>query len=156
PGMALQVADVTLDSDATVPGELVIRLTNTGGRAASAVIDVVVPAGVNVTHLPAECQSQSEVDASTTRCGLGTLGAGAQRAIGVPLEVSDSSRADSPLAGLVRAVLTPSGQSARSTQASFQIIAPPAQTGVSVVASASVAPSRGAAPDEGSPLALPI
>lgn len=156
PGIALQVADVTLDSDATVPGELVIRLTNTGGRPASAVIDIVVPAGVEVTGLPADCQSQRRIDPITTECGLGILGAGGQRALGVPVTVSESSRADSPLAGLVRAVLTPSGQSSRSTQASYQIIAPTAQAGVSAVTTASAAPSHGSAAEHGSPLALPI
>jgi len=157
PGIALQVADVTLDSDPTDPGELVVRLTNTGGRPAAAVLDVLVPAGVDITRLPAECQSRSELNPTTTECGLGTIGPGVQRAIGVRLTVSDVIRADSPLAGLVRASLTPSGQPARRTQASYQIIAPPAQAGVNVATTASTAPSsRGATPALDNPAAMAI
>lgn len=132
-GIALQVADVTLDNDVTVPGQLVIRLTNTGARPATGVVDLVVPAGVTVARLPADCQTQRQVDPATTECGLDTIPAGAQRAVAVPLMVGDRARADAPVAGLVRAALTPSGQGTRTTQASYQIVAPPAQTGVSAM-----------------------
>jgi hypothetical protein len=144
-GIVLQVADVTLDADATVPGQLVIRLTNTGVRPAAGVIDLVVPAGVAITQLPADCQSQRLVDQTTAECGLGIISAGVQRAIAIPLAVSDDARADSPLAGLVRAALTPSGQGSRSTQASYQIIAPQIQTGVSAASTASPMPPSSAA-----------
>jgi hypothetical protein len=153
----LQVADVTLDSDPTDPGELVIRLTNTGGRPAAAAIDVVVPAGVDVTRLTTQCQSQRQVNSTTTECALGAIGPGVQRAIGVLLTVSDAVRRDSPLAGLVRASLAPSGQSARTTQASYQIIAPLAQAGVNVAITASPAtPSRGGTTALENSAALPI
>jgi hypothetical protein len=132
-GITLQVADVALDNDVTVPGQLVIRLTNTGARPAAGLVDLVVPAGVTVAPLPADCQTQRQVDPTTTECGLGTIPAGTQRAITISLVVSDRARADAPLAGLVRAALTPSGQGTRTTQASYQILAPPAQTGVSAV-----------------------
>jgi hypothetical protein len=142
-GIALQVADVTLDNDVTVPGQLVIRLANTGARPATAVVDLVVPAGVTVVRLPADCQTQRQVDPTTTECGLGTIPAAVQRTITIPLMVSDRGRADAPLAGLVRAALSPSGQGTRTTQASYQILAPPAQTGVSAVGTA--APQAAAA-----------
>jgi hypothetical protein len=155
PGIALQVADVTLDSDPTDPGELVIQLTNTGGRPGAALIEVVVPPGVVVTRLTAECQSQRQVNSITTECGLGTIGPKVQRAIGVMLAVSDVVRADAPLAGLVRASLTPSGQSTLTTQASYQILAPQAQAGVNVAATASAGTSPDAAASA-NPAALPI
>jgi hypothetical protein len=72
------------------------------------------------------------------------------------LAVSDSVRPDSPLAGLVRASLTSSGQSARTTQASYQIIAPQAQAGVNVGTTASAAPSRSETPALENPAAVPI
>lgn len=151
-GIALRVADVTLDNDVTVPGELVIRLTNTGARPATAVVDLVVPAGVTVASLPADCQNRRQADPTTTECGLGTIPAGAQRAVAIPLMVGDRARADAPVAGLVRAALIPSGQASRTTQASYQIIAPPAQTGVGAMstgvpvvaqAAAAITPVRG-------------
>jgi hypothetical protein len=155
-GIALQVADVTLEKDVTVPGQLVIRLTNTGARAAAGLIDLVVPAGVTVAPLPPDCQTQRQVDPSTTECGLGSVPAGVQRAIAIPLVVGDSARADAPLAGLVRASLTPPGQASRSTQASFQIIAPQVQSGVSAATTASPVPQHVTAattPDRGDPAA---
>jgi hypothetical protein len=147
-GITLQVADVTLDNDITVPGRLVIRLTNTGVRPAAGVIDLVVPAGVSVTQPPGECQQQQQLDPTTFECGLGTVAPGAQQAIAIPLSVSGDARADSPLAGLVRATLTPTGQNPQSTQASYQIVAPQIQSGVSAARSASAEgspTSRGAA-----------
>lgn len=158
-GIGLQVADVTLDADATVAGQLVIRLTNTGVRAAVGVLDLVVPAGVSVGELPADCQNKRQVDASTVECGLGPVAAGVQRAISIPLQVSDEARADAPLAGLVRAALTPSGQGTRTTQASYQIIAPQVQSGVSAASTASPAvpqPAGNASATGGDPAAKPI
>ena len=158
-GINLQVADVSLDADVTVPGELVIRLTNTGQRPAAGVLDLVVPAGVSVAQLPADCQSRRQVDATTTECGLAPVPAGVQRAVSIPLEVSDEARANAPLAGLVRASLTPSGQATRTTQASYQIIAPQVQSGVSAASTASPAvpqPAGNASSSGGDPVAQPI
>jgi hypothetical protein len=155
-GIVLQVADVTLENDVAVPGQLVIRLTNTGVRPAVGVLDLVVPAGVTVAPPPTDCQTQRQVDPSTTECGLGTVPAGVQRAVAIPLVVSDRARADAPLAGLVRASLTPTGQGSRSTQASYQIIAPQLQSGVSAARTASPVPPRitaGTSPSQGDPAA---
>ena len=158
-GINLQVGDVTLDADVTVPGQLVIRLTNTGQRPAAGVLDLVVPAGVSVAQLAADCQSRRQVDATTTECGLAPVPAGVQRAVSIPLEVSDEARANAPLAGLVRASLTPSGQATRTTQASYQIIAPQVQSGVSAASTASPAvpqPAGNASSTGGDPVAQRI
>lgn len=159
-GINLQVADVSLDSDVTVPGQLVIRLTNTGVRPAAGVLDLVVPAGVGLAQLPADCQSQRQVDASTTECALGPVPAGVQRAVSIPLQVSAEARANAPLAGLVRASLTPSGQTTRTTQASYQIVAPQVQSDVSGASTASPAvppqPAANASSTDRNPVAQPI
>jgi hypothetical protein len=135
--IALQVADVTLDTDVTMPGQLLIRLTNTGIRPAVGVIDLVVPAGVSVPQLPTECQDQKQIEPTTSECGLGTVAPEVQQSIVIALNVSLDARADSPLAGLVRATLTPPGQDSQSTQASFQVVAPQIQSSVSAVSTAS-------------------
>jgi hypothetical protein len=72
---------------------------------------------------------------------VGTVPAGTQRSLSVPLLVSSLARAGTPLAGLVRATLTPSGQGPVQIQASYQILAPAGQTGVLVGGSATASPS---------------
>ena len=158
-GIGLQVGDVTLEDDVTVPGQLVVYLTNTGARPAVGVLDLVVPAGVTLTQLPADCQNQRKVDTSTTECTLGSVPAGVRRTVSVPLQVSDEARANAPLAGLVRAALTPSGQGTRTTQASYQIIAPQVQSGVSAASTDSPVvpqPAGHTSPTGGDPAAKPI
>jgi hypothetical protein len=157
-GITLQVADVNLDTDIIMPGQLVIGLTNTGVRPAAGVIDLVLPAGVTVTQLPAECQQQEQIDPTTSECGLGTVAPGVQQAIVIPLNVTDDARADSPLAGLVRATLTPSGQNSQSTQASYQIIAPQIQSGISASRTVSPvqSPTSSGAAGSGASTATPL
>jgi hypothetical protein len=140
PGIGLQVDDVTMDARPDVPGQLKINVTNSGSQPAATTVDVVVPDGVSPGPMPA-CQSQQRLNDSTTRCALGMLPAGGQQPLTVPLTVDAQARANAPLAGLVRATLTPSGQAGRTTQASYQILVPVDQIGVSAGATASGGPT---------------
>jgi hypothetical protein len=162
PGIGLQVGNVTLDARPEVPGQLKIKVTNTGALPAATTVDVVVPDGVSQGPMPANCQDQRQLDASAARCVLGTLAPGEQSSIVVPLTVDARARDDAPLAGLVRATLTPAGQEGRTTQASYEILVPTDQGGVSVGSTASAPSPTGAdhvnafVLSSRSPAALPI
>ncbi|WP_203916003.1 DUF11 domain-containing protein [Rugosimonospora africana] len=140
PGIDLRVDDVTMDAQPDVPAQLKIRLTDSGSQPAAATVDVVVPDGVT-TGTMSGCESQGRPSGSTARCVLGALPAGGQKTILVPLTANAEARANAPLAGLVRATLSPPGQAGRTTQASYEIDVPADQTGVSVAAAASVVPA---------------
>jgi hypothetical protein len=130
PGIGLRVGDVALGDDPAVPAGLDIRVTNTGARPAVGHVDVMVPDGVAAGTLPPACH---RTDPSTVDCVVGTVPSGQVAALAVPLVADPAARARSPLAGLVKASLTPSAQPAVATQSSYRILAP--------IASAAAVPS---------------
>ncbi len=127
PGIGLRVGDVALGDDPAAPAGLDIHLTNTGARPAVGQVDVVVPDGVATGTLPPACH---RADPSTVDCAVGTVPPGQVASLALPLLADPATRARSPLAGLVKATLTPSAQPAAATQASYRVLAPAAVPGV--------------------------
>jgi hypothetical protein len=138
-GLALTTEDVPLGAVFSTAGQLVVHFTNTGAVPGQGELQVIAPTGVSVTGFPAECVSHHKVSATVQSCALGSVPAGASVRVAFGLSVSARARADAPVAGLVRAYLSPVGLDPLATQASWQIIAAPATVGA--VASQGVLPS---------------
>jgi hypothetical protein len=138
PGIQLHVGDVHLQGRPTDPSTLRIQTTNSGAVTGTATVTAMVPSGVTFGSLQAGCQ---KLRATAVRC-VGTVDPGQTWVVQVPLQVPDHLRAQAPLVGLVKAVLQLSGQDALLTQASYQIFAPPGESGVTV--GASTPPGSGA------------
>ncbi|MBO0869589.1 MAG: hypothetical protein J2P15_13585, partial [Micromonosporaceae bacterium] len=123
PGISLQVGTVALGAEPEAPGRLTVRVGNTGHRRASVTVTVLVPQGVSFAAPPAGCVQHPEARPLAMDCALGRVPPGGTGTLTVGLLVDGRARADSPLAGLVRVVLTPDGRAPIRTQGSYLIVA---------------------------------
>ncbi len=142
PGLQLHVSNVQLEPQPASVSSLRVQVINTGKVPAPGALTVVAPNGVSLGTLPAGCVRSKS---TTAVCNAGTVDVGKPWEVRVPLVVPDRVRADAPLVGLVRALLSPSGQTPLQTQASYQIFAAAGQTGVTVGTSAQHSPPAGGA-----------
>ncbi|MET8906584.1 hypothetical protein [Micromonospora sp. NPDC004551] len=123
PGISLRADEVLFDISGA-PSTLGVRLGNTGTVDATGRVDVVLPAGVTVTDLPAGCAA---VAPDRTRCRLGTVPAGRTVNLSLPVTASAEAQQRAPLAGAVVGRLDPRSGRDRQVQMSFRITAAAAQ-----------------------------
>ncbi|MFI7608652.1 hypothetical protein ACIBTV_26360 [Micromonospora sp. NPDC049366] len=119
PGIALETGEVAFDVSGEAP-DLAVRLGNTGTVDASGGIEVVLPAGVTVPVPPAGCAA---VDATRTRCDVGTVLAGEAAELRLPVEATPEAQRQAPLSGAVIGTLDPRSGQSRQVQMSFRITA---------------------------------
>ncbi|MFC3504163.1 hypothetical protein ACFOOK_24785 [Micromonospora krabiensis] len=119
PGIALETGEVAFDISGEAP-DLAVRLGNTGTVDASGGIEVVLPAGVTVPVPPAGCAA---VDATRTRCDVGTVPAGETAELWLPVEATPEAQRQAPLSGAVVGSLDQRSGQSRQVQMSFRITA---------------------------------
>ncbi|MEU8165855.1 hypothetical protein AB0B97_04990 [Micromonospora sp. NPDC049004] len=135
PGISLAADEVAFDISGAA-STLAVRLVNTGTVDAAGLVEVILPAGVNVPTPPAGCLP---VEASRTRCDAGLLSAGETRELRLPVEATPQAQREAPLSGAVIGQLDPRNGATRRVQMSFRItaaaamatpvVSPPAPTG---------------------------
>jgi hypothetical protein len=129
PGVRLAVADLSLiaaDPTTAVGGYLMVRFGNTGTSPANGAIEVVTPAGVEITAVGPECRSQRLLAPDRARCELGMIDPGADHTLTFALSIKPSAQAASPLDGSVFGYFTPVGQNTATVQAAYRISVSPA------------------------------
>ncbi|WP_405427586.1 hypothetical protein [Micromonospora sp. NBC_00617] len=119
PGISLAADEVAFDISGAA-STLAVRLVNTGTVDAAGLVEVILPAGVNVPTPPAGCLP---VEASRTRCDVGLLSAGETRELRLPVEASPQAQREAPLSGAVIGQLDPRNGATRRVQMSFRITA---------------------------------
>lgn len=122
-GMELAVGDVTLSLDANrrlTHTNLDVHLRNTGDVQAPGVVELMLPAGVEVATMPAQCVTRERVDASHERCDLGRIAVGQRVELTFGLTIRPQAAGASR--GSVLGTLLPSGQDPVVVQDSYQIV----------------------------------
>ncbi|SCF38240.1 hypothetical protein GA0074695_6364 [Micromonospora viridifaciens] len=134
-GIALRAGEVVFDLSGA-PSALDVRLGNTGRVDAAGRVDVILPAGVSVTDPPAGCTATAP---DRTRCDLGSVPAGQNATLRLPMAATAEAQRRAPLSGAVIGRLAPGSGRARQVQMTFRIgaaaveatppVAAPAPTG---------------------------
>jgi hypothetical protein len=125
PGVSLWASGVSFDITGQ-PTTLEVQLGNTGQTDATGSVEVILPDGVGVQTPPAGCSS---ISAARTRCDLGTIAAGRNGGVRLPVTASAESQRIAPLSGAVFGTLTPLSGTAKRVQMSFRIDAIAATAG---------------------------
>ncbi|SCL18204.1 hypothetical protein GA0070624_1476 [Micromonospora rhizosphaerae] len=119
PGISLRADEVVFDINGG-PSSLAVRLGNTGKIHAAGRVEVTLPDGVTASSPPPGCVA---VTPERTRCDLGTVPAGRDATLRLPVTATPEAQRRAPLAGAVVGRLDPRSGRSRQVQMSFRITA---------------------------------
>ncbi|GAA0740549.1 hypothetical protein Drose_03370 [Dactylosporangium roseum] len=128
PGIALSASQPQLPAVATPQAQtaqIQVKLRNTGAVKGFGAVELVTPAGVDLTSFPSVCRTHRKLENNRHRCEFGDVAAGKEITAGFGLTVSAEARVELPLTGTVHGYLTPVGRDTIESRADYRISAPP-------------------------------